>query len=69
MREFWSGIWAAMESPQITLAVKTNVRTGNESSKIVHYGPIIQKLLRLLSDLQANPFVALELVVDAARSC
>jgi hypothetical protein len=36
MREFWSGTWAAMESRQITLAVKINVCTGNESSKIVH---------------------------------
>ena len=37
MREFWSGTWAAMESRQITLAVKINFCTGNESSKIVHY--------------------------------
>jgi len=36
MGEFWSGTWAAMESRQITLAVKINVCTGNERSRIVH---------------------------------
>jgi hypothetical protein len=36
MREFWFETRAAMESRQITLAVKINVCTGNERSKIVH---------------------------------
>jgi hypothetical protein len=69
MREFWSGTRAAMESRWITLAVKINVCTGNESSKIVHWGPTIQNCSVFVSDLQANPFVALELVVDGARPC
>ena len=55
MGEFWSGTWAAMESRQITLAVKINVCTGNESSKIVDYGPIIQNCSVFSTTYKRNP--------------
>src|SRR5258708_853550 len=55
MREFWSGTRAAMEPRWITLAVKINVCTGNESSKNRPLGPDLSKLLRLRQRLTSEP--------------